>query len=433
MDVNRELCQYLRDRDFDDFMQLWKKQYEKYGTCAGAIHVPLTASNQLFLEGLLGKDFHKNSHAIIRRSQLNKALNQTKFAGVDFDKVLHLYFDEEIITKKETKVLKKEKENAFLNKLIHNCRNQHSCLWLSDVIENQKYISSYILQEFHKSPSKCEKQVQYVLDAIDEFPIWRQSKENLSIFSSRITKDPHTFDHTGFCRTLFLNAISYFFPSIDKNKEIDVLYSVGLYKEAMSNYCGIVRLNAIDKEGKIHDGWKGFYDRYEEWNVNLDNLLNITSLSSDLIRIVCVLENPSVFHRLASLIKHNNITSVALVCTYGQLNYASYLIMDYLSQTDFTIYYSGDMDPEGLLIAQKIKERYPNVFLWHYEIEDYYLSCSEKKSSEKRLKMLEKLNEPKLRAIGQCIIGTCGKSGYQENIIQKYERDFLAYLSKLSS
>ena len=430
MDANQELCKYLKEHDFKDFMELWKKQYEKYGTCAGTIHVPLTQSNQSCLEGLVGKDFHKNSHAVIRRSQLNKILKQTKFLDADFDKVLFLYFDEEIITKKEAKELKKEAENQFIDKLIKDCKGKHSLMWLTHVIEDQKHLFAYILQEYHKSRMNCELQVQYVTDAIDAFPIWRNTKENLSIFSSRITKDPHTFDHRGFCRTLLFNAISYFFPSADKSREIDILYSVGLYKEAMSNYCGIVYLSAIDKEGNVHEGWKGFCDRYEEWNVNLDNLLHIGSLYSDEVQIVCVVENPSVFHRLAQLIRQKKIVRIALVCTYGQLNYASYLMLDFLSQTNFTIYYAGDMDPEGLLIAQKVKERYPSILLWHYENEDYYLSCSENRSNKQRMKMLEQLHEPQLKNIGNCIVEQGGNAGYQENIIYKYEEDILRYSLK---
>lgn len=29
--MNEEFCQYLFDNEFSEFMNLWKKQYEKYG------------------------------------------------------------------------------------------------------------------------------------------------------------------------------------------------------------------------------------------------------------------------------------------------------------------------------------------------------------------------------------------------------------------
>lgn len=45
--------------------------------------------------------------------------------------------------------------------------------------------------------------------------------------------------------------------------------------------------------------------------------------------------------------------------------------------------YSGDMDPEGLLIAQRLVNRYPSLHLWHYEIDDYKAALSNQKASEK--------------------------------------------------
>lgn len=427
MDVNEDLCAYLKEHDFKEFMHLWKKQYESYGTCAGSIHVPLTSSNQPCLEGLLGKDYHKQSHAVIRRSQLNKALKQTKFADADFDRVLFLYFDEEIITKKDAKQLKQEKFEAFLNDLLEACQKNHSRQWLKEVISHQNSVSTRIFQEYRKDQSQCRNQVRYVLKAIDELPVWKNQKENLSIFSSRITKDPHMFDHPSFCRTLLFNALTYFFPECEQEREIEILYQSGLYKEAMSNYCGIVRLNAIDPDGEIHEGWKGFYDRYEVWNVNMENLLHITSLDTRDIRVVCVLENPSVFHQLADLIRKKKISSLALVCTYGQLNYASYLLMDHIHQTNFVVYYAGDMDPEGLLIAQRLRDRYPALHLWRYSFDDYLKSKSQNKCSKRRLKILENIKDPKLKEISGWILETEGVLGYQENIIQEYINDIEKY------
>lgn len=429
MNSNQQLCTYLKEHDFKDFMELWKKQYEKYGTCSGSIHVPLSDSNQSCLEGLLGKDYHKQSHAVIRRAQLNKALQQTRFSDADFDEVLLLYFDKKVITKKSVELLKQEKYDAFLDLLMDFCSDKYSRQWFKGILDHQKHLVSRILLEYKKSPSNCKKQMHFVLNAIDELPVWRNEKENLSIFSSRITKNPHTFDHHGLCRTLFLNAIIYFFPAVETEREIEVLYKAGLYKEAMSNYCGITRLNAIHKDGKVHAGWKGFYERYEVWNVNMDNLLHITSLDTEDIRIVCMLENPSVFHQLASLIQKERISSIALVCTYGQLNYASYLLMDLISQSSFNMYYAGDMDPEGLMIAQRLKDRYPSLHLWHYSIDDYLKSQSQNKCSQRRLKILENLKDSKLIKIRECIVNMEGMAGYQENIIHEYEKDILKYAS----
>ena len=41
----------------------------------------------------------------------------------------------------------------------------------------------------------------------------------------------------------------------------------------------------------------------------------------------------------------------------GQLRFSAFVLLDQLSRTS-DLFYSGDHDPEGLLIAQKLKLRY---------------------------------------------------------------------------
>jgi DNA topoisomerase IA len=48
---------------------------------------------------------------------------------------------------------------------------------------------------------------------------------------------------------------------------------------------------------------------------------------------------------------------VSLICTSGQLNLSYHIDLDKIKDLEF-IYYAGDFDPEGLLIADKIKLKY---------------------------------------------------------------------------
>ena len=52
------------------------------------------------------------------------------------------------------------------------------------------------------------------------------------------------------------------------------------------------------------------------------------------------------------------------------------ILLDLLKE-NHTFHYAGDFDPEGLLIAQNLKERYGSkLTLWNYQVEWYekYLS-----------------------------------------------------------
>ena len=66
------------------------------------------------------------------------------------------------------------------------------------------------------------------------------------------------------------------------------------------------------------------------------------------------------------------------------------------------VYYAGDLDPEGLLIAQKISEYYAGEFhYWHMTVEDYEKSKSNETISEKRIKSLERITDTELFPVAE--------------------------------
>jgi hypothetical protein len=94
-----------------------------------------------------------------------------------------------------------------------------------------------------------------------------------------------------------------------------------------------------------------------------------------------------------------------------------------LVESDTQIYYSGDIDPEGMLIADKIWKQYPDhLHIWRMSKQDYENSVSEEKIEKKRLGMLELLQNPCLKETAQQV-KRIKKAGYQENILQKFVED----------
>lgn len=147
-----------------------------------------------------------------------------------------------------------------------------------------------------------EKQqtVYYILDAINQLPVWKQEMKTLAVFASSISQDPHFFDK-GIENTLLLQGICYIFEVeeqdlnlAEKNK---LYYDAGLLKDDLSNICMIAHLNGIYKDGTAHTAWAAFFNLYEAWTVSLYNLQQINSIAID-IRKVYIVENPSVFRSL---------------------------------------------------------------------------------------------------------------------------------------
>lgn len=422
--MNQEFCQYLQNHDFSLFMQLWKKQYEKYGVCKGSINLALNDTNRECISGLMGKDYYGLDSIHMTFRQLQKAIANTKYADCDFNEVLRLYFNQDILTKQE----KHNQEELRIQKLFEIFLKKEglSQNWIQAVYTSSNSVYIRIVQASKENRKKCIEIVQEVMEALNHLPMWEKKKENISIFSSRYTKDPHAFDKNTFAYYLLMHGIVYFlkvdFPKMNLEQN-EILYQAGLYQDGISNYCSIARLQALDENNEIHLGWKGFYQSYEALNVNMDNLLHIYRIEG--CKRIYIVENPSVFQALLKYIKNKKIEDVGLACTNGQLNYSAYLLFDVLINSNIEIYYSGDMDPEGLLIADKIKQRYPRIQLWCYD-EKYYESCqSKKKASIKRMHMLDALKDEKLICIGKCMQENSNRVGYQENMLDVYLERFI--------
>lgn len=419
--MNEEFCQYLSDNEFSEFMQLWKKQYEKYGTCKGSIDLVLNDSNRECISGLMGKDYYGVDCVHITFRQLQKAILNTKYENCDFNEVLKMYFNQRVLTNK----YRQEQEQMRVQNIFKQFFKQEgkSRQWIYNTYTNRDSVYIRIVQASKENEQKCINTVCVVMKALNHLPMWENKKENISLFASYHTKNPHAFDKNTFAYYLMMHGIVYFlkvdFPKTNLEQN-EILYRAGLYQDGISNYCSVARLQAFNENNQPHLGWAGFYDSYEALNVNMDNLLHIHFITCcDRVYIV---ENPSVFQALLKKIKKEKIEKIGLVCTNGQLNYSAYLLLDILVNSNVEIYYSGDMDPEGLLIADKIKQRYPSTKLWCYDVRQYEISKSKEQATDQRMHMLDALKDEVLIRIGKCISENKNRVGYQENMIEEYHK-----------
>ena len=96
--------------------------------------------------------------------------------------------------------------------------------------------------------------------------------------------------------------------------------------------------------------------------------------------------------------------------------------MDKLHASGTVFYYSGDYDPEGLLIAQQIKNRYPDTIMWHYSIEEYQKTNNS--LTNQQLTKLSGIKEDSLIAVAD-IIGENKTAFYQESIFDSLLADLI--------
>lgn len=113
-------------------------------------------------------------------------------------------------------------------------------------------------------------------------------------------------------------------------------------------------------------------------------------------KAVFIFENPSILNTLKYL-------DVPIVITSGMPNLALYQLLKKLEESGNKIYYNGDFDPEGLLIAYKLKNRFPKLNLFCYDKYDIDL-VSKNKLNDSRLKKLDNINLRKLDLVKESLI-----------------------------
>lgn len=150
-------------------------------------------------------------------------------------------------------------------------------------------------------------------------------------------------------------------------------------------------------------------------------LKHITSVQAD-NNCAYIVENEMVFTSLLKEVKDRNIT---LICTSGQLSVTAQLLIHKMAENGIRIYYSGDLDPEGISICERLYEKYlDDIIPWRMDVTSYQACISEEVISESRLSLLKSVQHPILKETA-IKMQSSQRAGYQENILGLYLEDML--------
>ena len=410
---------FKSETGFNRVFQEIKRKYNSYGKLSGKITIKQPSIEEInALSSFFGKlmDEQKITFSI---EQFDHALQQTIYEGIQLIDLLEAYYSKRLTYKKLSYQNKEVSKKAYFKTIMDKYPDTLATNWLADVLEAKKPPYQALIKKYNKNPKSLEKELEICIKAINQLP---SKTMRLPVFSAHLTGNPHYFDEDKNPINLFTYALCYLYnrpyPTNAEQKQ-DLLYQAGLIKDDLSNNVIVKGLNAYINQS-IHLGWQGFYNSGEPLTVTLVNLYDITRITTA-SQSIYIVENPAVF----SLLAHQTKRHIPIICTKGQINLASYILLDKLSKEDIQMHYSGDFDPEGLLIADKLKQRYKQKLkLWHYTIEDYISSKPQKTISQTSLKKLQNLINPDLKQLANELIKT-KKAGYQEIIIDKLYRDVI--------
>jgi uncharacterized protein (TIGR02679 family) len=259
--------------------------------------------------------------------------------------------------------------------------------------------------------------------------------ERLPMFTRRITKDPHGFDPNSDTGRILFQALKILNGQVRESDPLtlalsgaealtELYFSFGLLRDDLWNFvtCTGITGSAADSQplGYLNEA----YRQQVTLNLPLRKILRIDEAYAA-GQVVYVVENSGVYSALLDLWRDfcdeqglmEMTPNPPLVCTHGQFKLASLLLLDKLAASGTLIYYSGDFDPEGLSMAERLLLRYPGqVKAWHYTLEDYQHSRSDQVLSPQRLKQLDRVTSPELAPLKEKLLKT-GLAGYQEGIL----------------
>ena len=201
----------------------------------------------------------------------------------------------------------------------------------------------------------------------------------------------------------------------DAKSWYELFQKATLLKNEIAGSVAVYNVHFIRNNEK-HLGAEGCYQYGEVFMASFANLYDVKKACTD-IRIAYVVENEMVFVSLQKEIKNTNI---ALICTSGQLSITAQKIIELLIKGNTKIFYSGDIDPEGLGICDRLWKRYPeSITPWLMDVRAYEECISNEEVADNRLITLEKIENPILKETASKLKQE-RKAGYQENILEKY-------------
>lgn len=402
--MSEELAQYLKSKKGLNrlFIKL-KEKYVSLGRYSGVITLNnVTKEESIDIGNLLGYRINEGDNIKTSYKELTKKFLETKYYDFNWEELLESYFDEKIISKKKELEIKDKNEHEFFENILNNNKDNIYINNLRKIINEKTEIYRLLKKRYNKNKTKLETDINNILLLLDNIP---KEPTPLAVYSV-ITGNPHYLDLNTSESNLFLKFLSYIrneeYPKENEGK-INLLSEINVYTDPISNYVITYKLRGNDILNKLSNN-------KEIVNLNLLNILHLKELDT-IEKKVYIFENPAMLNSLHEL-------DVPIVITSGIPNLSVYKVLEKLEESGNELYYNGDFDPEGLLIAKKLKKKFTKLKLFCYDKEDYNSIKSNKRITESRLKKLNLIDEDELQIIKELLLKN-KYSAYQERNIDR--------------
>lgn len=416
--------------------QQMRTKWQSYGSARGVVILKTaTEIERNAMRQFFGSYFDDQDIRFSLKS-FEQALQDTPFAGITLKNLLEAYFGEEQSSSKDKRSRAKEALELFFDQLAEAIPNQSSwaASWLSQMRQEKSWGYQLIVGAYRKDRNVAFGYGQTVVSALNVLEDYQEKNQlaqtqkeaqqtplRIAVCASLACGRPHALDYQFIEGKLFAQALSCLFNQTLNNAEerMELYYQAGLVADTLSSFTitrGVIFLETSSKE---HPGYEILRKRNDICHMSL-HTISMLSGATTINKRVYIVENQMVYSQLCDLLPRSQN---AIICTSGQVRTASLILIDLLVKSGCQIWYSGDYDPEGLLIADKLIRRGKGqVHLWHYSVEKYLQSESSHEISTERLKMNERLDDPILKEIGN-VMNQRRVAVYQEEFLPSLQYD----------
>ena len=417
---------------WEPILQLMRKKWESYGALKGSIVIhDGTEEQRRLLEGIVGA-IPAGMEIKVSLKRFEDGLQQTRFSPVLLHDVLEDYFGVEIISNAELKRNRERERDRFFGTLIEKFdenEGRHTSVagWLREIRNaGSVYGSGILLGEWEHDEAQAVALVESLGRAMEQ--LQNNAVEGsgnmtgampLAVLAAKATGNPHYFDRDRSAGKLLTHLLSYSL-GLDTPNDAGgwrkLLMEWGIIPDEISNTVAVYGLHLMTECG-LHPAFEGYCRMREAGVVTMMNLRSVTGAYGEGGKIYIV-ENEMIFEELC-----RREPGGTLICTSGQPSTCALGLLALIAEGGTGMCYSGDMDPEGIRIADRLAARFgERLEIWRMAPEDYYASLSKEIISDSRLRILDPVSTPELLPVCDALRKE-KRAAYQENLLEELVGD----------
>ncbi|MBO5005261.1 MAG: hypothetical protein J6D03_08530 [Clostridia bacterium] len=189
----KQMAEYFKENSsYKRLLKCIKNKYITFGEIKGNVIInnPDTKEKEK-LSGLMKKDYSKNKSITINLKSLQEIIDNSRFSGASLKEILIEYFNEEIITKKESKIEYEVEIAHFFDEILSQNVETKVYKYIEEIIKNKDDIYYNLKKQYNKDRLQLKKALINACNGINNLP---KEKMRIPIFASNITGNPHEFD-----------------------------------------------------------------------------------------------------------------------------------------------------------------------------------------------------------------------------------------------